>query len=68
MRAEVQPAGRGNDGVRPSQRRQAFALVAGAANVLARLAAPFVRRVDEHEADACVQNLKVRRETPEVVA
>jgi uncharacterized protein YndB with AHSA1/START domain len=34
------------------------------ANVLARLAAPFVRRVNEHEADACVQNLKVRLETP----
>jgi carbon monoxide dehydrogenase subunit G len=34
------------------------------ASVLARLAAPFVRRVNEHEADACVQNLKVRLETP----
>jgi hypothetical protein len=38
------------------------------ANLLTRLAAPFVRRLNEHEADACVQNLKVRMETPEVVA
>jgi uncharacterized protein YndB with AHSA1/START domain len=38
------------------------------ANVLARLAAPFVRRANEHEADTCVNNLKVRMETPEVVA
>jgi uncharacterized protein YndB with AHSA1/START domain len=38
------------------------------ANLLTRLAAPFVRRVNEHEADACMQNLKVRMETPEVVA
>jgi hypothetical protein len=38
------------------------------ANLLTRLAAPFVRRINEHEADACVQNLKVRMETPEVVA
>jgi len=37
-------------------------------NLLTRLAAPFVRRINEHEADACVQNLKVRMETPEVVA
>ncbi|HET8724824.1 MAG TPA: SRPBCC family protein [Anaeromyxobacteraceae bacterium] len=36
------------------------------ANLLTRLAAPFVRRINEHEADACVQNLKVRMETPEV--
>jgi uncharacterized protein YndB with AHSA1/START domain len=35
------------------------------ANLLTRLAAPFVRRINEHEADACVQNLKVRMETPE---
>jgi len=38
------------------------------ANLLTRLAAPFVRRINEHEADACVQNLKARMETPEVVA
>ena len=36
------------------------------ANLLTRLAAPFVRRVNEHEADICVQNLKLRMETPEV--
>ena len=38
------------------------------ANLLTRLAAPFVRRINEQEADSCVQNLKVRMETPEVVA
>jgi uncharacterized protein YndB with AHSA1/START domain len=38
------------------------------ANILARLAAPFVRRINQHEADACVQNLKARMETPEVPA
>ena len=38
------------------------------ASLLSRLAAPFLRRINEHEADACVQNLKVRMETPEVVA
>src|SRR5512137_628868 len=32
------------------------------ANVLARIAAPFVRRMNEHEAETCVQNLKVRLE------
>ena len=33
------------------------------ASLLTRLAAPFVRRINEHEADACVQNLKARMET-----
>ena len=33
------------------------------ANLLTRLAAPFVRRINEHEADACVHNLKARMET-----
>jgi uncharacterized membrane protein len=37
------------------------------ANLLTRLAAPFVRRINEHEADACVKNLKVRMEMPQVV-
>jgi uncharacterized protein YndB with AHSA1/START domain len=37
-------------------------------SVLARAAAPFLRRLNEHEADACVQNLKARMETPDVVA
>jgi uncharacterized protein YndB with AHSA1/START domain len=37
------------------------------ANLLTRLAAPFVRRVNEHEADTCLKNLKVRMETPELV-
>jgi uncharacterized protein YndB with AHSA1/START domain len=32
-------------------------------SVLTRLAAPFVRRINEHEADACVHNLKARMET-----
>jgi uncharacterized protein YndB with AHSA1/START domain len=31
--------------------------------LLSRLAAPFVRRINEHEADACVENLKARMET-----
>jgi len=33
------------------------------ASLLTRLAPPFVRRINEHEADACVQNLKARMET-----
>jgi uncharacterized protein YndB with AHSA1/START domain len=33
------------------------------ASLLTRLAAPFVRRINEHEADACVHNLKARMET-----
>jgi uncharacterized protein YndB with AHSA1/START domain len=37
-------------------------------SLLTRLAAPFVRRINEHEADLCVQNLKLRMETPDVVA
>ncbi len=37
------------------------------ATLLTRLAAPFVRRINEHEADSCVKNLKVRMETPEMV-
>jgi uncharacterized protein YndB with AHSA1/START domain len=32
-------------------------------NLLARLAAPFLRRLNEHEADACVHNLKARMES-----
>jgi uncharacterized protein YndB with AHSA1/START domain len=32
-------------------------------SVLTRLAAPFVRRINEHEADACVHNLKARMES-----
>jgi uncharacterized membrane protein len=31
--------------------------------VLTRLAAPFVRRINEHEAEVCVNNLKARMET-----
>ncbi len=37
-------------------------------NLLTRLAAPFVRRINEHEAETCMQNLKARMETPEVLA
>jgi uncharacterized protein YndB with AHSA1/START domain len=36
------------------------------ATLLSRLAAPFVRRINEHEADACVNNLKERMEMAEV--
>ncbi len=32
-------------------------------SLLSRLAAPFVRRINEHEADVCIQNLKARMET-----
>ena len=38
------------------------------ANLLSRLAAPFLRRLNEHEADACVENLKARMEMPQTVA
>jgi uncharacterized protein YndB with AHSA1/START domain len=38
------------------------------ATLLSRLAAPFVRRINEHEADACVNNLKERMEMAEVPA
>ncbi len=32
-------------------------------NLLGRVAAPFLRRVNEHEADACMHNLKARLES-----
>jgi uncharacterized protein YndB with AHSA1/START domain len=35
------------------------------ANLLARLAAPFLRRLNEREADACMHNLKERMEAAE---
>jgi len=38
------------------------------ANLLTRLAAPFLRKLNEHEADACVSNLKERMEMTEVTA
>jgi len=38
------------------------------ANLLARLAAPFLRKLNEHEADACMKNLKDRMEMAEVAA
>lgn len=35
------------------------------ATLLSRLAAPIVRRINEHEADVTVNNLKARMESPE---